>query len=114
MNMIRNNVQLVGNLGQNPEVKTLPGGKKVANFSIACTESRTDKEGRKTETTQWFNAVAWEGLATIAEKYMVKGKQVAISGKLVNKNWTDKEGITRYSTEIVCADILLLGGKDKS
>lgn len=114
MNMIRNNVQLVGNLGQNPEVKTLPGGKKVANFSIACTDSHTDKEGRKIDTTQWFNIIAWEGLATVAEKYMVKGKQVAISGRLVNRNWTDKEGVTRYATEIVCSDILLLGGKDKS
>jgi single-strand DNA-binding protein len=113
MNMIRNNVQLIGNLGQNPDVKTLNGGKKVAKFSIACTESRTDKEGRKIETTQWFNAVAWEGLATLAEKYMVKGKQVAISGKLVNKNWTDKEGIMRYGTEIIVSDILLLGGKNK-
>ena len=114
MNIIRNNVQIVGNLGQNPEVKTLDGGKKVAKFSIACTESHTDKEGRKIETTQWFNAIAWEGLATIAEKYMVKGKQVAIAGKLVNKNWTDKEGIMRYGTEIIVSDILLLGGKDKS
>jgi single-strand DNA-binding protein len=112
--MIRNNVQLVGHLGQNPEVKTITGGKKVAKFTIACNESRTDKEGRKIETTQWFNAVAWEGLATIAEKYMVKGKQVAISGKLVNKNWTDKEGVMRYATEIICSDILLLGGKDKA
>lgn len=114
MNIIRNNVQLVGHLGQNPEVKTIQGGKKVANFTIACNDSHTDKEGRKIETTQWFNAIAWEGLATIAEKYMVKGKQVAISGRLVNKNWKDKEGVMRYATEIVCSDILLLGGKDKA
>lgn len=113
MNMIRNNVQLVGNLGQNPEVKTVAGGKKVANFTLACTDSYTDKEGRKTETTQWFRATAWDGLATIAEKYMAKGKQVAITGRLVNKNWVDKEGVTRYSTEIVVSDILLLGGKSK-
>jgi single-strand DNA-binding protein len=113
MNMIRNNVQLVGNLGQNPEVKTLQGGKKVANFSLACTDSFTDKEGRKTETTQWFRAVAWDGLATILEKYTEKGKQVAITGRLVNKNWVDKEGVTRYSTEIVVSDILLMGGKSK-
>ncbi len=111
MNMIRNNVQLVGNLGQNPEVKTLDGGKKVAHFSIACTESRTDKEGKKIETTQWFRATAWEGLATLAEKYMVKGKQVAIAGKLVNKTWKDKDGKDCYSTEIIVSDILLLGGK---
>lgn len=111
MNIIRNNVQIVGNLGQNPVVKTLESGKKVANLSIACTETRVDAEGRKIDTTQWFNATAWDGLATIAEKYMSKGKQVAISGKLVNKNWTDKDGKSRTSTEILVSDILLLGGK---
>ncbi len=111
--MITNNVQLVGHLGKNPEVKTLPGGKKVANFSIACSDSHTDKEGRKIETTQWFNAIAWEGLATIAEKFMVKGKKIAIAGRLVNRNWTDKDGVMRYATEIVCSDILLIGGQNK-
>ncbi|HET6993076.1 MAG TPA: single-stranded DNA-binding protein, partial [Bacteroidia bacterium] len=103
--------QLVGNLGQNPEIKKFDSGKKVANFTIACTESHTDKEGKKVETTQWFRATAWEGLATIAEKYMVKGKQVAISGKLVNRNWKDKDGKDCYSTEILVSDILLMGGK---
>ena len=68
-------------------------------------------EGKKIETTQWFRATAWEGLATIAEKYMVKGKQVAISGKLVNKNWTDKDGKACNATEILVSDILLMGGK---
>lgn len=111
MNMIRNNVQLVGNLGQNPDVKQFDSGKKVAHFSIACTESHTDKEGKKIETTQWFRATAWEGLATIAEKYLVKGKQVAIAGKLVNKTWKDKDGKDCYSTEINVSDILLMGGK---
>jgi single-strand DNA-binding protein len=113
MNMIRNNVQLVGFLGQNPEVKTTNTGKKVANFSIACTETRVDAEGRKIETTQWFRATAWEGLASVAEKFMVKGKQVAICGKLVNKSWTDKDGKACNGTEILCTDILLLGGKNK-
>ena len=111
--MISNNVQLVGNLGQNPDVKTLPSGKKVANFSIACKESKTDTEGKKIETTQWFRVTAWDGLATIAEKYMVKGKRVAITGKLVNKTWTDKEGKTCNSTEINCTDILLMGAAKK-
>lgn len=111
MNMIRNNVQLVGNLGMNPEIKKFDSGKKVANFTIACTESHIDKEGKKIETTQWFRANAWEGLATIAEKYLVKGKQVAISGKLVNKNWKDKDGKDCNATEIIVSDILLMGGK---
>lgn len=112
MNMIRNNVQLVGNLGKDPEVKTLDSGKKVASLSIACNESYTDSEGRKIETTQWFTATAWDGLANLAEKYMVKGKQVAISGRLVNRTWTGKDGKSRTTTEIVVSDILLLGKKD--
>lgn len=110
MNIIRNNVQLVGNLGKDPEVKTLENGKKVAKLSIACTESRTNAEGHKIETTQWFNAVAWDGLAGVAEKFMIKGKQVAISGRLTNRQWEDKEGKAHYTTEIVVNDILLLSG----
>ncbi len=113
MNMIRNNVQLVGYVGQNPDVQIKATGKKVAVFSIACTESSIDAEGRKVDTTQWFRIVAWEGLATIAEKYIVKGKQIAISGKLVNKTWTDKDGKPCTGTEIICSDILLMGGKEK-
>lgn len=114
MNIIRNNVQLVGNLGRNPEVKMLENGKKVATILLACTETYNDPEGRKIENTQWFTAVAWDGLAGIAEKYMHKGKQIAISGKLQTRNWTDKEGKKHYVTEIVCNDILLLGGAKKA
>ena len=113
MNMIRNNVQLVGNLGRNPEIKTLNNGKKVATFLLACNETYNDSEGKKIENTQWFSIVAWDGLAGIAEKFMYKGKQVAISGKLSNRNWTDKEGKKHYVTEVVCTDILLLGGSKK-
>lgn len=113
MNTIRNHVQIVGNLGRNPEIKTLNNGKKFATFLLACSEVYNDADGKKIENTQWFTAVAWEGLAGIAEKYMHKGKQVAISGKLSNRNWTDKEGKKHYVTEIVCSDILLLGGAKK-
>jgi single-strand DNA-binding protein len=114
MNTLRNHVQLIGHLGRNPEVKTLENGKKIASFQIACTESYNDANGRKIENTQWFSAVAWEGLAGIAEKYMHKGKQVAISGKLNSRHWMDKEGKKHYVTEIVCSDILLLGAPKKA
>ncbi|HEU4716981.1 MAG TPA: single-stranded DNA-binding protein [Bacteroidia bacterium] len=113
MNIIRNNVQLVGNLGQNPDIKELENGKKMARFSIACQESFLDRSGKKTENTQWFTVVAWDGLAGIAEKYMHKGKQVAISGRLINRSWTDKEGNKKSITEIIASDILLLGGSKK-
>jgi single-strand DNA-binding protein len=112
MNIIRNNVQVVGYLGANPEIKTLESGKKVASFRIACSESYTDSEGRKIENTNWFSANAWEGLAGVAEKYMTKGVRVAISGKLVNRSWTGKDGKSRTTTEILVNDILVLGKKD--
>lgn len=111
MTTIKNNVQLIGNLPRNPEVREFEKGKKVANFSIGCNESYTDKEGRRVENTNWFNAVAWNGLATIAEKYMSKGDRVAITGKLVNENWIDKDGKKHYSTKVVVSDILLLNNK---
>jgi single-strand DNA-binding protein len=113
MNTIRNTVQIVGNLGRNPEIKTLDNGKKVAKIWLAVTETYKDADGKKIENTQWFNAVAWEALAILAEKFMHKGKQIAVSGKLQNRNWTDKEGKKHYTTEIVCNDILLLGGAQK-
>ncbi len=112
MNIIRNNVQIVGFLGNNPEIKTLGSGKKVASFRIACSESYTDSEGRKVENTYWFSANAWEGLANLAEKHMTKGRKVAISGKLVNRSWTGKDGKSRTSTEILVNDIMLIGKKD--
>ncbi|HTL82521.1 MAG TPA: single-stranded DNA-binding protein [Bacteroidia bacterium] len=111
MNTIKNNVQLIGNLARNPEVKEFEKGKKVANFVLGCSESYNDKEGRRVDNTNWFNAVAWNGLATIAEKYMTKGDRVAINGKLVNENWTDKDGKKHYITKVVVSDILLLTPK---
>lgn len=113
MNMIRNNVQLIGNLGRNPEIKTLDNGKKVASFMIACNETFSDGDGKKTENTQWFTVVAWDALAGVVEKYTHKGKQVAVNGKLSNRSWTDKEGRKHYVTEVVCTDLLLLGGAKK-
>jgi single-strand DNA-binding protein len=110
MNTIRNHVQIVGYLARNPEVKEF-GKNKKATFSLGCSENYTDKDGRRVQNTSWFNAVAWNGLATTAEKYMSKGDRITVSGKLVNRDWTDKEGKKRYVTEIVVSDILLDNSK---
>ena len=112
MNTLRNKVQLIGNLGQNPEVKELNGGKKVAKFSLATNETYRNKAGEKVTDTQWHNLVAWGKTAEIIEKYLKKGSEVAIEGKLLNRNYTDKEGVKRYVTEIQVSDLLMLGKKD--
>ena len=111
MNTLRNKVQLIGNLGQNPEVKELNGGKKVAKFSLATNETYRNKAGEKVTDTQWHNLVAWGKTAEVIEKYLKKGSEVAIEGKILNRNYTDKEGVKRYVTEIQVSDLLMLGGK---
>src|SRR4051812_25219756 len=110
---MRNKVQLIGNLGANPEVKTLQGGKKVANLSLATNESYKDAAGKKVQETQWHNLVAWNKTAEIAEKYLQKGSEIAIEGKLVNKSYTDKEGNKKYYTEVLVNEMLMLGSKKK-
>ena len=112
MNTLRNKVQLIGNLGQNPEVKELNGGKKVAKFSLATNETYKNKAGEKVTDTQWHNLVAWGKTADIIEKYLKKGSEVAIEGKLLNRNYTDKEGVKRYVTEIQVSELLMLGSKN--
>jgi single-strand DNA-binding protein len=112
MNTLRNKVQLIGNLGQNPEVKELTGGKKVAKFSLATNETYYNKAGEKITDTQWHNLVAWGKTAEIIEKYVKKGSEIAIEGKLLNRNYTDKEGLKRYVTEIQVNELLMLGKKD--
>ncbi|MBI3500245.1 MAG: single-stranded DNA-binding protein [Bacteroidetes bacterium] len=112
MNTLRNKVQLIGNLGQNPEVKELNGGKKVAKFSLATNETYRNKAGEKVTDTQWHNLVAWGKTAEIIEKYLKKGSEVAVEGKLLNRNYTDKEGVKRYVTEIQVSELLMLGGKN--
>lgn len=108
---MRNKVQLIGNLGQNPEVKELNGGKKLAKFSLATNETYRNKEGEKVTDTQWHNLTVWGKTADIVEKYLKKGSEVAIEGKLLNRNYTDKEGVKRYVTEIQVNELLMLGGK---
>lgn len=111
MNNLKNKVQLIGNLGMNPEIKTLESGKKLAKFSIATNESYRNIKGEKIEDTQWHNLVAWGKTADIIEKYLQKGNEVAIEGKLNNRSYDDQDGNKRYITEIVVSELLMLGGK---
>ncbi len=107
-----NKVILVGNLGKDPEIRTLDSGVKVATFSIATSESYTDRNtNEKVEQTEWHNIVLWRGLAEIAEKYLNKGSQVYVEGKLQTRSYETKEGEKRYTTEIVGRNLTMLGGK---
>ena len=103
-----NKVILVGNLGKDPEVRTVQSGALVARFSLATSESYTNKEGQKVENTEWHNIVLWRGLASVAEKYLKKGNKVYIEGKLRNRQYDDKDGNKKYVTEIEATDMLLL------
>ena len=103
-----NKVILVGNLGKDPEVRTVQSGAQVARFSLATSESYTNKEGQRIENTEWHNVVLWRGLATVAEKYLKKGNKVYIEGKLRNRQYEDKDGNKKYTTEIEATDMLLL------
>lgn len=109
MNTLRNRVQLIGNLGNDPEIITLESGKKLAKMTIATNETYKNAKGDLVKETQWHNVVAWGKTAEIIEKYLVKGKEVAIEGKLTSRSYEDKEGIKRYITEINCNELLMLG-----
>jgi single-strand DNA-binding protein len=98
-------------LGNNPEVITLESGKKVAKFSIATNENYKNAQGEKVTDTQWHNIVAWNKTAEIIEKYLEKGNEVAVEGKLTSRTYETKEGDKRYITEVVCNEVLMLGGK---
>lgn len=111
MYALKNKVQLIGNLGSNPEIKTLDGGKKFARFSIATDESYRNAKGEKVKETQWHNLVAWGKVAEIIEKYLAKGSEVAIEGKLTNRSYNDKDGNKKYITEIQVNELLMLGEK---
>ena len=109
MNTLRNKVQLIGNLGQDPEIINLESGKKLARFTLATNESYKNAKGEKITDTQWHQIVAWGKTADVIEKYVVKGKEVAIDGKLTTRTWEDKDGMKRYTTEVVCNELLMLG-----
>jgi single-strand DNA-binding protein len=109
MNTLRNKVQLIGNLGNDPEIINLESGKTLAKFSIATNESYKTAQGEKVTDTQWHNIIAWGKTAQIIEKFVSKGKEVAVEGKLTTRSWEDKDGIKRYTTEVVCNELLMLG-----
>jgi single-strand DNA-binding protein len=111
MYALKNKVQLIGNLGNNPEIKTLDGGKKLARFSVATNEVYRNTKGEKVTETQWHNLVAWGKVAEIAEKYLSKGSEVAIEGKLMNRTYNDKDGVKKYITEVQVNELLMLGDK---
>jgi single-strand DNA-binding protein len=108
MNTLRNKVQLIGNLGNDPEIINLESGKTLAKFSIATNESYKNAQGEKITDTQWHNVVAWGRTATLVEKYLQKGKEVAIEGKLTSRSYETSAGEKRYVTEVVCNELLML------
>jgi single-strand DNA-binding protein len=113
MNNLRNRVQLIGNLGNDPEIKELDSGKKMARFSIATNDSYKNSEGQRITSTQWHNIVAWDNHASIVERFLTKGREVAIEGRLVHRSYEDKEGNTKYISEIIVSEILLLSNSSK-
>jgi len=112
MNNLKNKVQLIGRVGQTPEIKNLENGKKVANLSIATNEVYFNAQNEKVEQTYWHSLVAWGKTAELIENYVEKGKEIAIEGKLVNRTYTTKEGNKRYVTEVLVNEVLLLGNKN--
>lgn len=107
-----NKVILVGNLGKDPEIRALESGVKVARFSLATTESYKDRNtGERVDQTEWHNVTLWRGLAEVAERYLRKGSQVYLEGKLQTRSYEDKDGVTRYTTDIVGQTMTMLGGK---
>ena len=109
MNAMKNTVQLIGNVGNDPEIKTFDGGKKLANITIATKDSYKNDKGEKVETTEWHRVTAWGATADIIEKYVTKGLQIAVEGKLTHRSYDDKNGEKRYITEVVVNEVLLLG-----
>lgn len=106
-----NKVILIGRLGQNPEVRYTPSGAGVANFSVATNESWTDKSGQKQERTEWHKVVVWGKLAELCGQYLAKGRQVYLEGRLQTREWKDKEGQTKYTTEVQAQSVQFLGAQ---
>jgi len=107
-----NKVILIGNLGSDPESRTMPSGDMVANFNIATSERWTGKDGTKEEKTEWHRIVAFRKLAEICGEYLFKGKQVYIEGRLQTRKWEDRDGNMRYTTEVVAGQMVMLGRRD--
>ncbi len=111
MSTLRNRVMLIGHLGQSPETKHFENGNSLSKFSIATNESYKNDKGEYVTETQWHNLVLWGNLAKTAEKYLDKGKEVIVEGKLQTRNYTDKEGVKRYVTEVQVSDLVLMSPK---
>lgn len=111
MSTLRNRVQLIGRVGNDPEVKTFDGGKKVANLNIATNDYYKNEKGERTEQTEWHRVVAWGKTAEIIEQFVSKGKEIAVEGKLTHRSYDDKDGTKRFITEVSVNEIQLLGGK---
>lgn len=105
---LRNRVTLIGNLGQDPTLRTLDDGRKVAHFTLATNDGFKNSDGQKIEEATWHNIVAWNGLAETASKFLKKGRQVAVEGRIVYRTYEDKKGVIKYMTEIVLNDFLFL------
>lgn len=108
MNALRNKVQLIGHVGNDPEIKNFETGKKLANLTVATHETYKNEKGEKVEETQWHRVTAWGRTAELIEKYVTKGKEIVIEGKLVHRSYDDKNGEKRYTTEVVVNELLLL------
>ena len=111
MTSLKNSVQLIGRLGNDPEVRTFDNGKKMATFSLATNEKYTNSKGEKVEDTQWHNIVVWGKKVDVVENYLNKGSEIALEGKLINRNY-EKDGVTKYVTEISMNELLMMGKKE--
>ena len=111
MYALKNKVQLIGNLGNAPEIKSIESGKKLARFSIATNENYRNAKGEKVTETTWHNLIAWGKVAELAEKFLLKGTEVMIEGKLINRCYTDKDGNKKYICEVQVNELLLLNNK---
>lgn len=111
MNALKNKVQLIGHLGADPELRSLENGSQLARFSVATNEAYKNQKGEKEEKTQWHSVVAWGKLASIADQLLSKGSEVIVDGRLSHRNYEDKEGIKRYSTDVVANELYVVGGK---
>ncbi len=111
MKNLKNRVQLIGNIGKEPQIKTFDSGKTMASFSLATSETYLDQNGKKVQDTQWHQLVAWGKTASYVESYLEKGNRIAVEGKLTHRSYVDKDGNTRYITEVLVNEILLLTSK---
>ena len=111
MSTLRNKVQLIGNVGKEPEIVNLESGKKLAKFSLATNENYKNGNGERVTDTQWHNIIAGGKTADLIEKYVIKGREVGVEGKLTSRSWNDTDGNKHYITEVVCNELLLMGSK---